>query len=202
MRHSEIGAAKRAATVSRVPIINAGDGAGEHPTQALLDLYTIKKAHRKIDGLKIALVGDLLNGRTIHSLVQLLAIYNVELYLISPKILKIPKEYIDLFKKSGVKYSEHEKWDDLIGKVDVLYMTRVQKERFKLIEEYMKIKDSFILTQKLVDLMKKDAVVMHPLPRVNEIEPTVDSDPRAIYFQQVNNGLYMRMALLNYIYSN
>ncbi len=202
MRHTEIGAAERAAAVSKVPIINAGDGAGEHPTQALLDLYTIKKAFGKIDGLKIALVGDLLNGRTIHSLVQLLSIYNVELCLISPKILKIPKEYIDLFKKSDIKFSEHEKWDDLIDKVDVLYMTRVQKERFKLIEEYIKIKDSFILTKKLVGEMKKEAVIMHPLPRVNEIETAVDSDPRAIYFQQVNNGLYMRMALLNYIYSD
>lgn len=202
LRHSEIGAAERAAAVSGVPIINAGDGAGEHPTQALLDLFTVQKAKGKIDGLKIGLVGDLLNGRTIHSLAQLLAIYNVELFLIAPKSLKIPKEYTELLEKNKVAFSEHENWDDLLDKLDVLYMTRVQKERFKFIEDYQAIKDSFILTPALVKQMKKDAIILHPLPRVNEIDTAVDSDPRALYFQQVRNGLYMRMALLNYIFAS
>lgn len=202
LRHSEVGAAERAAAVSDIPIINAGDGIGEHPTQALLDLFTIQKALGKIDGLKIAMVGDLLNGRTIHSLTQLLAIYDVELFLISPESLKIPKEYIQLFEKNNLAYSEHDNWDELLGTVDVLYMTRVQKERFKLIEDYQAIKDDFILTPGLVKKMKKDAIIMHPLPRVNEIDTAVDDDPRAMYFQQARNGLYMRMALLDYIFSD
>lgn len=202
LRHSEVGAAEKAAAVSDVPIINAGDGAGEHPTQALLDLYTIQKALGKIDGLKVAMVGDLLNGRTIHSLVQLLAIYDVELFLVSPKSLKIPNEYTALFKKHDVKFSEHDSWSEILGQIDVLYMTRVQKERFKLIEDYMAIKDDFILTPQLVAQMKKDAIILHPLPRVNEIDTAVDADPRALYFQQARNGLYMRMALLDYIFAD
>ncbi len=200
LRHPEDGAAERAGNVSRVPIINAGDGTGEHPTQALLDLFTIKQTMGKIDGLKIALVGDLLNGRTIHSLMQLLAIYDVELYLIAPKSLQLPKDHEALLKKSGVKYSVHNSWDEVIGKVDVLYMTRVQKERFKLIEDYMAVKDSFVLTLPIAQKMKKGAIILHPLPRVNEIEVSVDADPRAKYFLQVKNGLYMRMALLDYIF--
>ncbi len=200
LRHPEAGAAKRAASVSRVPIINAGDGAGEHPTQALLDLYTIQQCKSKIDGLKIALVGDLLNGRTIHSLLQLLAIYDVELYLISPASLRLPKKYEDLLNKSGVKFTTHDSWEDIIAEIDVLYMTRVQKERFKLIEDYMAVKDSFVLTLPIAQKMKKDAIIMHPLPRVNEINVAVDSDPRAKYFEQVKNGLYVRMALLDYIF--
>lgn len=202
IRHPEAGSAKRAAKVSRVPIINAGDGNGEHPTQALLDLYTIEKSKTKIDGLKIALVGDLLNGRTIHSLCQLLSIYNVELMLISPKSLKLPEKYKKLVSQNGVKFSEYESWGNVINKVDVLYMTRVQKERFKFIEDYLAVKDSLILTDRLVKNMKKDAIIMHPLPRVNEIETAVDKDPRARYFQQVKNGLYVRMALLEYLFGS
>jgi aspartate carbamoyltransferase catalytic subunit len=201
LRHPEIGAAERAASVSRVPIINAGDGAGEHPTQALLDLYTIKQCMGKIDGLKIALVGDLLNGRTIHSLMQLLAIYNVELQLVAPESLRLPKNYEELLTKAGVKFTVHGSWDGMIGSVDVLYMTRVQKERFKLIEDYMAVKDSFILTLPIVQKMKPGAIIMHPLPRVNEIDVAVDADPRAKYFEQVKNGLYVRMALLDHIFS-
>ncbi len=200
LRHSEAGAAERAASVSRVPIINAGDGTGEHPTQALLDLYTIKQCMGKIDGLKIALVGDLLNGRTIHSLLQLLAIYEVELHLVAPKSLRLPKKYEDILKKNGIKFTTHDSWDDVIESVDVLYMTRVQKERFKLIEDYMDVKDSFILTLPAVQKMKKDAIIMHPLPRVNEIDTAVDANPRAKYFDQVKNGLYLRMALLDYLF--
>lgn len=202
LRHPEVGAAEKAAAVSRVPIINAGDGAGEHPTQALLDLYTIQQCLGKIDGSKIALVGDLLNGRTIHSLLQLLAIYDVELQLIAPPSLRLPEQYITLLKEKGVKFTEHDSLDDVIESVDVLYMTRIQKERFKLIEDYMAVKDSFILTLPTVQKMKKDAIIMHPLPRVNEIDTAVDADPRAKYFDQVKNGLYVRMAILDHLFSN
>ncbi|MDB5183027.1 MAG: carbamoyl-phosphate synth [Candidatus Saccharibacteria bacterium] len=202
IRHPEVGSAEEAAKVSDVPIINAGDGAGLHPTQGLLDLYTIQKSKGKIDGLKVAMVGDLLNSRCVHSLVELLALYKIELFLLAPPELKIPESYLKLLKKEGITYHEYEKWEDVIGKVDMLYMTRVQKERFKFIEDYRAIKDSYILTLDLVKQMKKDAIIMSPLPRVNEIEFSIDSDPRAIYFQEVRNGLYARMALLEHIFAN
>jgi aspartate carbamoyltransferase catalytic subunit len=202
LRHPEVGAAKRAAKVSSVPIINAGDGIGEHPTQALLDVYTIYESKGKIDGLKIGVVGDLLNGRTVHSFIQLLSIYKVDLYLLSPKNLQLPQSYLKELDKHSIKYTILNNWGDALSVVDVLYMTRVQKERFKLIEEYRKVKDDFILTLDDVKHMKKDAIILHPLPRVNEIAPEVDDDPRAYYFQQVKNGLYVRMALLDHIYSS
>lgn len=201
MRHPEVGSAERAAAVSDISVINAGDGAGEHPSQALLDLYTIQKEHGSIDGLKIGLVGDLLNGRTIHSFIQLLALYNVELHLIAPAQLQLPQKYLDMLKEHDTPIIKHDTWDKIIGDVDVLYMTRVQKERFKYIEEYQALKDSFILTPAIVKKMKKDAIILHPLPRVNEIHPSVDQDFRARYFAQVKNGLYMRMALLEYLFS-
>lgn len=202
IRHPESGAAERAAAVSSVPIINSGDGTGEHPTQALLDVYSIFRAKKSLDGLKIALVGDLLNGRTVHSTAQLLAAFNVELVLIAPESLKMPQAYLDELDKQSIKYTEVDNWQDALGEVDVLYMTRVQKERFKLIEDYKAIKDNFILTLDQVRKMKEDAIVLHPLPRVNEIAVEVDSDPRAQYFQQVKNGLFVRMALLEEIYSS
>ncbi|MDQ5972107.1 MAG: carbamoyl-phosphate synthase / aspartate carbamoyltransferase / dihydroorotase [Patescibacteria group bacterium] len=202
MRHPQIGAAKQAAKVSRVPIINAGDGGGEHPTQALLDLYSIQQCRGKIDGLSIGLVGDLLNGRTIHSLVQLLAQYHVTIYLIAPDSLQLPAKYLKLLKSNGATIHQVDNWDKALGKVDVLYMTRVQKERFKFVEDYLAIKDSFILTPKQVAKMKKEAIILHPLPRVNEIDPAVDQDPRAKYFEQVKNGLYVRMALLEYLFKH
>ena len=201
LRHPEIGAAERAAEVSKVPIINAGDGAGEHPTQALLDLYTIQKAKGKIDGLKIALVGDLLNGRTIHSLIRLLSLYKTTLYLIAPDALKMPDEYLQVLKKAGVKFELLDTWNRALGEIDVIYMTRVQKERFKFVEDYMAVKDSFIFDQKALKQLNKQAIVMHPLPRVNEIAVEVDDDPRALYFEQVRNGLYVRMALLQHIFA-
>jgi aspartate carbamoyltransferase catalytic subunit len=201
LRHPEKGTAQRAADVSKVPIINAGDGIGDHPTQALLDVYTIYEAKGKIDGLKIGVVGDLLYGRAAHSFIQLLSTYKVEFYLLSPKSLELPKSYLKELDNHGIKYTVLNGWENALGIVDVLYMTRVQKERFKLIEDYQKVKDDFILTLDLVQQMKKDAVIMHPLPRVNEITPDIDDDPRAHYFQQVKNGLFVRMALLNHIYS-
>jgi aspartate carbamoyltransferase catalytic subunit len=202
LRHPEAGAAKRAAAVSDVPIINAGDGIGEHPTQALLDVYSIYRSKGGIDGLKIGLVGDLLYGRTVHSLLPLLSMYKVELVLISPKSLELQKSYLAELDKQSVKYTAVNNWKDILASVDVLYMTRVQKERFKLIEDYQKVKDDFILTPGLVKQMKKDSIILHPLPRVNEIASEIDSDPRAQYFQQVKNGLFLRMALLGLIYNS
>jgi aspartate carbamoyltransferase catalytic subunit len=201
IRHPEIGAAARAAAASKVPVFNGGDGAGEHPTQALLDVYSIQRQFKSLDGLKIALVGDLVNGRTVHSLIPLLALYNIELFLVAPESLQMPKEQLDYLSEKGVKFTVLDSWDSILSQVDVLYMTRVQKERFKLIEDYQAVKDSFILTLPLVKKMKKTAIVLHPLPRINEIEVAIDSDPRAQYFQQAKNGLYLRMALLEYIYS-
>lgn len=200
LRHPEVGSAERAAAVSKVPIINAGDGIGEHPTQALLDVYSIQKAKGRIDGLKIGLVGDLLYGRTVHSLISLLTPYDVELYLIAPKNLRLPKEYLTQIKQHGISYQELDNWHGVIDAVDVLYMTRIQKERFQSAAEYRRLKDSFILTPADLKRMKPDAIILHPLPRVNEIDPAVDSDPRAQYFEQVRNGLFLRMALLDHIY--
>lgn len=202
LRHPEAGAAQRAANVSSVPIINAGDGVGEHPTQALLDIYTIHRLKGGFDGLKIGLVGDLLNGRTVHSLLPLLSIYDVELFLISPKSLRLPKSYTAELDKRTVKYTVLDGWKSALGIVDILYMTRVQRERFKSKDEYQKVKDDFILTLDQVKHMKKDAAILHPLPRVNEIDVEIDGDPRAQYFQQVKNGLFLRMALLTHIYSS
>jgi aspartate carbamoyltransferase catalytic subunit len=202
IRHPEEGSAERAAAVSEVPIINAGDGINQHPTQALLDLYSIQKAKGKIDGLKIALVGDLLYGRTVHSVLTLLALYDVEFYLVAPEELRLPEEYLTILKDNNVPYKILEDWESVIEAVDVIYMTRIQKERFASAEAYEALKDSFILTMKDVQRMKSDAIILHPLPRVTEIAPEVDSDPRAQYFEQVKNGLFLRMALLDHIYSN
>jgi aspartate carbamoyltransferase catalytic subunit len=201
LRHPESGSAEQAAKVSKAPLINAGDGASEHPTQALLDVYSIYRAKNEFDGLKIALVGDLLNGRTVHSLVPLLALYKVELFLVAPDNLQMPQAYLDQLDKQSVPYTKLANWDDIIGQVDIMYMTRIQKERFASVEEYEANKNSFILTLKDVERMKPDAIILHPLPRVNEIAPEVDSDPRAKYFEQVRNGLFLRMALLNAIYT-
>lgn len=198
LRHPDIGSAERAAKVSDVPIINAGDGAGEHPTQALLDFYTIKKELGTIDDLKIALVGDLLNGRTIHSLVQLLSVAKKpKLYLASPRQLKLPQKYLDALKTYNIPYKETDDFNSVLSDSDVVYFTRVQKERFKETPElYEEIKDAFIFDKNSLDQMKPNARLMHPLPRVNEITTDVDADPRAAYFRQAKNGLYTRMALL------
>lgn len=202
LRHPDAGSSKRAADVSGVPIINAGDGPAEHPTQALLDTYSIWKSKANIDGLKIGLAGDLLYGRTVHSLLPLISLYKVELVLMSPKSLELPKKYLAELDKQSIKYTVLNNWGSALKELDVLYMTRVQKERFKLIEEYQKVKDDFLLTLAQVKQMKQDSIILHPLPRVNEISTDIDSDPRAHYFQQVRNGLFLRMALLDYIYTS
>ncbi|HSW85023.1 MAG TPA: aspartate carbamoyltransferase [Candidatus Saccharimonadales bacterium] len=202
LRHPETGSANRAAKVSKVPIINAGDGASEHPTQALLDVYSIYRYKQKFDGLKIAMVGDLLHGRTVHSLALLLSLYDVELFLISPPNLHMPDEIIKQLDKQSVRYKVLDNWSDVISSLDILYMTRIQKERFASGGDYEKLKNSYILMLHDVKQMKPDSIILHPLPRVNEIAPEVDSDPRAKYFEQVKNGLFLRMALLNFIYTS
>lgn len=201
IRHPERGSAEQAAACSTVPIINAGDGTGEHPTQALLDLYTIQKSKGKVDGLKIGLVGDLVYGRTIHSLIQLLKLYNVTLYFIAPDVLQLPDEYQKLLRAADITFELMPNWNKVIDQVDVLYMTRIQKERFKSEKDYDAVKNSFILSKADLEKLRAEAVILHPLPRVIEIPPEVDSDPRALYFEQAKNGLYLRMALLEHIFS-
>jgi aspartate carbamoyltransferase catalytic subunit len=197
LRRPENGAAERAAKVSLVPIINAGDGSGEHPTQALLDLYTIRKELGRIDDLKIGMVGDLLYGRTIHSLIYLLSLsHNVEVFLVSPQELKLPEKYKSFLNSRKIKFSESDNLENVLHKIDVLYMTRIQKERFSSERLYERVKNLFVLNKKLLDKLNKHAVVMHPLPRVNEISREIDDDKRAAYFRQARNGLYIRMALL------
>lgn len=197
IRHPEVGSAKKAALAARIPIINAGDGVGEHPTQALLDLFTILSKFKKIDGLKVAFVGDLLNGRTVHSLSKLLAkMGKVEFFFVSPKILRMPQEIKNQLKNQ-VRITEIDKLDEVINKVNVLYITRVQKERFSNLSVYEKIKKFYIVNKKFMEKAKKDLILMHPLPRVGEIDTDVDNDSRAVYLtEQMRNGLYVRMALL------
>jgi aspartate carbamoyltransferase catalytic subunit len=203
LRHPDDASSEIAAEASVVPVINGGSGKREHPTQALLDLYTIYSHFGRLDNLKVAMVGDLLYGRTIKSLSKLLTVTNggTELYFVSPQELKAPREFV---KEVGKKLPVHEAdaLEEVLGKVDVVYMTRVQKEWFEhagKMDEYERLKDRFILTRHMVSSMKKDAIVMHPLPRVGEILREVDEDPRQRYFPQMRSGLYVRMALLESI---
>ncbi len=202
MRHFEEGAAKAAAEISPVPLINAGDGAGEHPTQALVDIYTIMKELGGVEGRRIALVGDLLYGRTIHSLLQLLCLYpGVSIDLISPQNLRLPAKYIYYLKQNNVDFRESETLEESIGTADVLYITRVQRERFAVVSEYEAIKDSYFVDAAIAERLKPDAIILHALPRLNEIASAVDNNPRAAYFRQAKNGLYVRMALLDHLLS-
>lgn len=201
MRHPEKGAAKRAADVLKIPLINAGDGVGEHPTQAMLDMFTIKEQFGKLDGIKGLFAGDLLNGRTVHSLTKGLSLYkNIEFIFLSPKKLQFPAEEIEKLQKKGVKITEIFSEKDIPKNVNFWYWTRVQKERFSNIKEYEKLKNSFIVTPKLLkERAGKETIIMHPLPRVGEIDIAVDTDKRAMYFEQMKNGLFVRMALLDAI---
>lgn len=202
LRHPEVGSAERAADVSDVPVINAGDGGGEHPTQALLDTFTINEEIGHIDNIKVAMVGDLLNGRTIHSLLFLLEQYEgLEFQLVAPEKLRLPDDYKSFLSQKGFKFEEIDSLDKLNPDTDVVYMTRVQKERFSDAAEYEQLKHYFVLDKKMLAKLKDKAVIMHPLPRVGEIAEEVDADPRAAYFRQAQNGLYVRMALLEHILS-
>lgn len=198
VRHPLEGAARMAAEFASVPVINAGSGAEEHPTQALLDLYTIKKETGTIDGLTIGLVGDLRYGRTVHSLAYALSLYKVKLVLISPDILRMRKEVAEEVSKK-IDITETPTLKDHLRELDIIYMTRVQKERFADLQEYEKVKGSYRLLADDLARTKKSSIVMHPLPRVDEIDPSVDSTPHARYFQQVGNGVVLRMALLGLV---
>ena len=195
LRHPLDGAAKLAAEFSKVPIINGGSGSEEHPTQALLDLYTIRKEKGKIDGLKIALVGDLRYGRTVHSLAYALSMYDVELHLVSPEQLRMRREVLRTIH-SKIPVAETSSLDKVIPQADVLYVTRIQKERFPDPAEYAKVKGIYKIELKTLNGAQKDLIIMHPLPRLDEISPEVDSTPQARYFQQVKSGIAVRMALL------
>jgi aspartate carbamoyltransferase catalytic subunit len=195
LRHPLEGAAKLAAEFSKVPILNAGSGAEEHPTQALMDLYTIQKEKGRIDGLKIALVGDLRYGRTVHSLACALSLYNIELHLISPESLRMRRGVIRAIQNK-ISISEETNLENIIPQIDVLYVTRIQKERFPDPAEYAKVKGIYKIDLKTLKNAKKDMIILHPLPRVDEIAAEVDSTPQARYFQQVWNGIVVRMALL------
>jgi aspartate carbamoyltransferase catalytic subunit len=197
LRHTDIGAAERAAKVADVPIINAGDGAGEHPTQALLDLYSIRKECGRIEGLTIAMIGDLTYGRTVHSLSYMLANYpGIRILFVSPDNVRIPSYVLHFLDESGVAYEETDDFGFALRSADVLYQTRIQKERFPSLEEYRKAEGRYILNRDILPLLRKDAIILHPLPRAGEIAVEVDDDPRAAYFRQAQNGLYIRMALV------
>lgn len=200
MRHYTAGASDLAAKYAIVPVVNAGDGNGEHPTQALLDLYTIFSKVKK-STFTISMIGDLLNGRTVHSLSILLSLYpNSKIIFVSPKKLAVPQNLINHLKKTKTKYIETEDFNSAVKESDVIYQTRIQKERFNTESEYQKYFGKYIIDSSTLKISKKNAVIMHPLPRINEITADVDNDPRAIYFEQVKNGLLVRMALLCYIF--
>ncbi len=196
LRHPEVGASALAAKYARKPIINAGDGVGEHPTQALLDLFTIVEELGQVDGLTVTMLGDLKYGRTVHSLARLLSLYDVRINYVSPQILRMPEEIINELKEKNIPQAEYTELDPVLPETDVLYVTRVQKERFTDLDEYERVKDAYVITTETMKRAKDRMIVMHPLPRINEISMEVDDDPRAAYFRQMEYGLYVRMALL------
>jgi aspartate carbamoyltransferase len=196
LRHPEVGAAATAARYVRKPIINAGDGIGEHPTQALLDLFTIREELGNLDGLTVTMLGDLKNGRTVHSLSRLLTLFHARINLVSPEMLRMPPEIMEELAAKGVTLSEHRELEGVLPNTDVLYVTRVQKERFADEADYLAHKDAYVITPATLTQAKQKMIVMHPLPRVGEISMEVDDDPRAAYFRQMEYGLYVRMALL------
>ena len=197
MRHPKEGAPMVASQYSRIPVINAGDGGHNHPTQTFTDLLTILELKGRLDNMTIGLCGDLKFGRTVHSLVNAMKRYpNVKFIFVSPDELKIPQYLREELTNEGYEFEEVRQLEDVIGNIDILYMTRVQKERFFNEDEYIRLKNSFILDERKLSLAKPDCYVLHPLPRVNEISVEVDNDPRAAYFKQVQNGVYVRMALI------
>ncbi len=196
LRHPEIGSAELAARYARKPIINAGDGVGEHPTQALLDLFTIQQELGRVEGLTVTMVGDLKYGRTVHSLASLLTLFKVKINYVSPELLRMPEYIIDEIGQKRVEQAQYSSLDPVLAESDVLYVTRVQKERFTDQDEYESVKNAFIISPDTLAKAKDEMIVMHPLPRVGEITMEVDDDPRAAYFRQMEYGLYVRMALL------
>lgn len=196
IRHPEAYSAKKAADIAQISVINAGDGPNQHPTQTMLDLYTILKEAGKIDGVTMAFMGDLTYGRTVHALSLALSLFKVkQIFIAHPKVA-MPKDYLEHLKKRGVEYEQFDHLPKDTGGIDFLYQTRVQKERFKDLKLYQKIKNQFILDKSFTKYLDKGLKLMHPLPRVNEIDPSLDTHPNAIYFEQARNGLYVREALL------
>jgi aspartate carbamoyltransferase len=196
LRHPEMGSAARAAAAAEKPVINAGDGPGEHPTQALLDAYTIREEMGGIDGLTVTMLGDLKYGRTVHSLAKLLTLYDVRINYVSPEILQMPELLVKDVDAAGIEQYATTDLDEVLADTDVLYVTRIQKERFEDPSEYDQVKDSYVITSETLGAAKERMIVMHPLPRVGEIATEVDADPRAAYFRQMEYGMYVRMALL------
>lgn len=202
LRHYEEGAAKRASAVSSVPVINAGDGPGQHPTQALLDLYTIRDELGRLDGVRVAMVGDLANGRTVRSLAYLLSKFkDIKLWFVAPPQVAMREDLKAHLDEHGVPWVETQDLDSVLPQVDVVYQTRIQKERFADLEAYNALRGIYRIDKESMALMRKYAILMHPLPRVDEISPEVDDDPRAAYFRQARNGLHIRMALLDRLLS-
>lgn len=199
MRHPKEGSARFASEISSVPIINAGDGANQHPTQTLLDLYSIRKTQNSLDNLHVAFVGDLKYGRTVHSLVIALTNFNTTFHFVSPQELKLPSSIKMHIKEKNLTYHQYSNLDEVIPNVDILYMTRIQRERFSDALDYEKVKDSYILKHNMLKQTKPNMKILHPLPRVNEIDIDVDTIPQAYYFQQALNGVYVRQALIKII---
>ena len=196
MRHHIEGAARYASEIAHVPIINAGDGANQHPTQTMLDLYSIRKTQGTLDNLNIFMVGDLKYGRTVHSLMMAMSKWNTTFHFISPEELRMPDENKLYLENLGLKYYEHSDFTDIISTADIIYMTRVQRERFSDPMEYEKVKNVYVLRNYMLENTKPNMRILHPLPRVNEIHQDVDSNPKAYYFQQAQNGVYTRQAIL------
>lgn len=203
LRHYDEGAAQRAASVSQVPVINAGDGPGQHPTQALLDLYTIEQELGSIDGVSVAFVGDLAKGRTVRSLAYLLAKYRIrKLYFVAPATSQIGPDILQYLERRGIPYDQCSSLENILRDVEVVYQTRIQQERYTDPKRLAEIKEGcYQITQKTLEIMHPNTIIMHPFPRNNEIATDVDSDPRAAYFRQARNGLYIRMALLTFVLS-
>jgi len=199
MRHPLEGAAKYASEISKVPIVNAGDGANQHPSQTLLDLYSIRKTQGKLENLKISMIGDLKYGRTVHSLLMAMSYFKPEFFFISPVELKMPDEYKRYLDKVKVKYTENLDFANYLPESDIVYMTRVQKERFSDPIEYEKTKNAYVLRNSMLDNSKPNMRILHPLPRVNEIDVDVDDNPKAYYFDQAQNGVYVRQAIITSI---
>jgi aspartate carbamoyltransferase len=196
LRHPEVGSAALAAKYARKPVLNAGDGIGEHPTQALLDALTIKEEIGYIDGLTVTMLGDLKNGRTIHSLARLLSLYKVKINYVAPETLRIPPDLIAELQAQGIEQTEYDSLEEVLSETDVLYVTRVQQERFEDPRDYEKVAGAYVIDSAMMKAAKERMIVMHPLPRVTEISMDFDDDPRAAYFRQMEYGLYVRMALL------
>ena len=200
MRHPIEGSARYASEVAMVPVVNAGDGANQHPTQTLLDLYSIRKTQGTLDNLNLFIVGDLKYGRTVHSLLMAMAHFNATYYFISPTELKIPAEYKMFLDQHGLKYYEHADFREIISEADIIYMTRVQKERFSDPIEYEKTKNAYVLKNSMLQNARSNMKILHPLPRVNEISTDVDDDEKAYYFTQALNGVYTRQAIISLIF--